>query len=844
MVKTYSRIVKSAAFSGLLLAASLSAYADAERPVTLANGGGSISWSDFVTAINKPETIKGIVSEDAMTAWTNAQTAWTNAQTAYTTAQNAVKTAAATVSAKNTALAAANNAETNAEKAEKTAQTEYNTKNQAYQEVQGEIAALTTKTETVMDPWLEDSYNNARTFQGNYNAFLKASAADEANYKSDTYGVVYTKYVDSGKAAILTIAFIDPSDSSYTKQTVYDFYYNIVNNKEIAPEFVDIDFGKKDGKVNYTDTSTGLLDTSFSDGSPKKNILSLAVSAIQTLTTDKKYNKEVNTQKYQDLLNQLNGYTDAEGNKVIGAKEAAQTALAALTAAQNAVNDAKDKVVEAQEELSEAQAAQTEAQNAAQDAADKYTEDRNTYNAAETAYNNAVATANSTARANYQNISLTDDVNITEAITEEYSGRINANQHIINVNVPAAFNVFSGRLSNAAINGVIASDYASATFSNVAAYRGTNATSAFYDDHSTRSTYTNLGALGFAARDLYGVNFTENKLTNLGTDNANRVYDITVYELNNVSTQSYVVKSGDAFQSAKGAVTIPANRFAKSATDDLTGVNNVFYGENNTCDNALITDGETFYAPVDIQATNMTYTREFNEGYNTVCLPFELTADANIKALCEYESETPDKLYFTKIEGTIPANTPVLLVANSDFSFENKPATIKKTTDMVIVGKGPGNSSESYGFLKKTGRGEFEGDSQGYRVLGLKGQSFIAAAEGATFPAFRMVVTGSPAAVAASKAPRAIGILDEKGVEITDLLTGVQTVAADEEELTFDIAAGQGEIIFTSFEDFGKVEIYTLDGKVAAVANVTEGTTSVNVQKGLYIVMGKKFVVR
>ena len=301
-------------------------------------------------------------------------------------------------------------------------------------------------------------------------------------------------------------------------------------------------------------------------------------------------------------------------------------------------------------------------------------------------------------------------------------------------------------------------------------------------------------------------------------------------------------------------ISLPVNRFAKSATADLTGVNNIFYGVNNTCDNVVITDGGKlpnsdnevldFYAPVDIQTANMTYTRKFNKGYNTVCLPFELTADANIKALCEYESETPDKLYFTKIEGTIPANTPVLLVANSDFSFENKPATIKKTTDMIIVGKGPGNSSESYGFLKKTGRGEFEGDSQGYRVLGLKGQSFMAAAEGATFPAFRMVVTGSPAAVAASKAPRAIGILDEKGVEITDLLTGVQTVAADEEELTFDIVAGQGEIIFTSFEDFGKVEIYTLDGKVAAVANVTEGTTSVNVQKGLYIVMGKKFVVK
>ena len=95
---------------------------------------------------------------------------------------------------------------------------------------------------------------------------------------------------------------------------------------------------------------------------------------------------------------------------------------------------------------------------------------------------------------------------------------------------------------------------------------------------------------------------------------------------------------------------------------------------------------------------------------------------------------------------------------------------------------------------------------------------------------------------AAQAAPRGIGIVDEKGVEITGDLSGIGSVNADASSLT--IAGGQGEIIITSDADYGKVEIYAVDGKLAAVANVIVGTTTVDVQKGLYIVMGKKVLVK
>ena len=88
-----------------------------------------------------------------------------------------------------------------------------------------------------------------------------------------------------------------------------------------------------------------------------------------------------------------------------------------------------------------------------------------------------------------------------------------------------------------------------------------------------------------------------------------------------------------------------------------------------------------------------------------------------------------------------------------------------------------------------------------------------------------------------------LAILDEKGIEITDdIITGVKNVA--EETSSLNIAGGQGEIVITSDADYGKVEVYTMAGGVAAVADVMAGTTSVSLQKGIYIVMGKKVMVK
>lgn len=133
MVKTYSRKVYAAAFAAMMVATGVSAFADANQ-VELSNGT-TITWDQFVSGVNDPnsvvadintdedpaviaakqlvETKKGdvttaettlkekeaLVAEDseliktqtaAATALTDAQTALTNAQDSLTRANNAL----------------------------------------------------------------------------------------------------------------------------------------------------------------------------------------------------------------------------------------------------------------------------------------------------------------------------------------------------------------------------------------------------------------------------------------------------------------------------------------------------------------------------------------------------------------------------------------------------------------------------------------------------------------------------------------------------------------------------------------------------------------------------------
>ena len=284
---------------------------------------------------------------------------------------------------------------------------------------------------------------------------------------------------------------------------------------------------------------------------------------------------------------------------------------------------------------------------------------------------------------------------------------------------------------------------------------------------------------------------------------------------------------------------------------------NVYYGPNNTCENVVITDGQDFFCPVDVTAAAISYNREFKKGMNSVCLPFAVTTKSfeGVTALSTYDREEENKFWFNSVAGTVNANTPLLVICGDNGGELNVTAdntVIKKTADNQIAkGSTASNGSTSYGTFKKVSADEFNGAFNASTIYGLQGGEFhpakVNGSNTATFPAFRMVVASATAATTA--APRHVGIVDEFGVDITENLLGsdnnnVAAIDGVEAGEAMSIVGGFGVITFTSAEDYGYVNVYSLDGKVAAAAEVVAGTTTVNVAKGLYIVEGQKVLVK
>ena len=937
MVKTYSRKVYAAAFAAMMVATGVSAFADANQ-VELSNGT-TITWDQFVSGVNNPNSVTATIDTDTVAAVKAAQALVKEKEEAAKNAEDTVAAKQALVAADSElikAQTAAATALTEAQAAQAAAEQQLTTANNAltrlttqqgtlnteltsaqgdltdatstYNKVGTQLANLEKETTTTTVEWLDKIYTAAEAFELNYDA------------KEDGDGQIWYKYtedyddIDEEYQVVLTVAYTNPGDSSFKGPLNNSGFRSLLTTT--AADGVDGLKGKSVTTLyvylgpDYAATVTSKSNTLKVGAFTGKlgNIVTSSVDAIRTLTNNAKYQTTTSDYKdktkAQELQNQM---TAAEDDEIIARNQIAKvnaqlkggtyiepTDPENPTVADGAVVGTSTTITAAQSVSGQISAKNTEidtlndetipaAKKAVTDAqSKKETADANvktaqdavtTAQAALTAANNAVTTANADVtaavnkaqddanaaeRAAYQDVTLKGDITIAKAITATYTGTIDGDNNIITVATTDGygFKTFSGNLTNAAINGTLGDRLVNASFSNVIAWRGSGKQNTYYPSVGNPSTYTSLGALGYAVRDEFGVDFEKSQIAKLSDETI--VYNITVNNSATQNTQAYVVnKNSQLIGNGGTAVSIPQNRFAKSA--DALSFNNVYYADDNNnlvCDNAVITDKVNFYCPEDITATSVKYTRTFSAGLNAVTLPFEVSKDnfapGNVIALSTFDRETPEKFFFTiQSSNPIPANTPMLLVGKegvADFTFDNlQDVAISKTTQNIVSYEGANDdNSKVYGNFIKATRSEMAGESQGFKVYGLSGGKFVVAGESATFAPFRMAVASGLVASQseAQKAPRSVAFLDEKGVEVGDLLTGIDSIVADEEALAFDIVAGQGEIIFTSDSDFGKVEVYTLDGKVAAAVNVTEGTTSVNVEKGLYIVMGKKLVVR
>ena len=102
----------------------------------------------------------------------------------------------------------------------------------------------------------------------------------------------------------------------------------------------------------------------------------------------------------------------------------------------------------------------------------------------------------------------------------------------------------------------------------------------------------------------------------------------------------------------------------------------------------------------DVDVANVTITRTIKEGYNTVVLPFDLTASqvqtvfgtgTEVYAFSENDAENTENITisFNKVlEGTISANVPVLVnatAASTEQVFEGV-QVVAPTTDVKVAG--------------------------------------------------------------------------------------------------------------------------------------------------------------
>ena len=454
------------------------------------------------------------------------------------------------------------------------------------------------------------------------------------------------------------------------------------------------------------------------------------------------------------------------------------------------------------------------------------TEDTNpAYTEAEKALADAKAAQAAEANNYYQHIELLADVNVAAGNTlMNYEGTIDAANHVFTVPSGYLFGgTFKVTLENAAVNGNVARDLTNVTFDNVAVWDGK--AGVVYTTNEDKTDYKTLGELAYADRNTYGV--TDGKLAAL-TD-ANKVYSITVY--NTEKGAPYFVTAADGAYTdlaTNKAVTVAKNVFVKSADTDLEGVN-VFYADG-TAKQVEITDGVDFFCPEDITAESISYDRNFKEGHNSAYLPFAINS-VNLDAqISTYNADaTVENAFQFNYQDEAAAYTPMLLTVKEAGKLEGLSGVVKASSEApALTGNG------ATGLLKKTVFNQVAG--AGKTVWGLSNNKFLYGANGVQFPAFRMLIV-TDATAAANEAPRKIVILDEYGQE-----SGVDNVATDAAAL--EVVGGVGELTISTSADLGDVAIYSIDGRVAANVNAAAGITTVNLAKGVYIVMGKKVLVK
>lgn len=247
---------------------------------------------------------------------------------------------------------------------------------------------------------------------------------------------------------------------------------------------------------------------------------------------------------------------------------------------------------------------------------------------------------------------------------------------------------------------------------------------------------------------------------------------------------------------ANGVVISSANPNAlfKANAGVLTNTKNVIVG--STCANLELTDGKPFKAPVAFTATAAKFTKTVSDaGYATMVIPFAAVLPTGVKAY-NLTGVAGESITYSSAE-TIAANSPVMIEANenvSGYEFTASNVEIAATANGVVT-----NGLLNGGYATMTAAV----DANNY-VLQKNGDDvnfYLVTGTAATVKPFRAYLT-APA-------------------------------TARELTLNFGETTGISASLMNSDERIVKSEVYNLNGQRVAAP-----------QKGLYIVNGKKVIVK
>ena len=217
---------------------------------------------------------------------------------------------------------------------------------------------------------------------------------------------------------------------------------------------------------------------------------------------------------------------------------------------------------------------------------------------------------------------------------------------------------------------------------------------------------------------------------------------------------------------------------------------------NGTAKNVVLTDANAFNCPEDFTAEEVTLTRTVHENINSFVLPFFVTAgDLDAQNLATFTSATESGVTFTKVKEVDP-NVPFITVdfqgaeGNKEFTFFRNKKDFKATpASFDDAFKGVYALQSAKGLYGITDKGELQKGAAGTTIKPF--HAFYQAAEGQTAPA---------------------------KISFEGEATGINNVAAT------TVANGA---------------VYDLSGR-----RVAEKLAGASLVKGIYVVNGKKVVVK